>query len=103
MADDKVEDGFDRGVAMNLGVTTPALKVSGIEQLRANHREESAPVEPVVAAKRGLRNLFDRVKRPLEQPNLRAVGFFVVATQTCIDLVESQPAGRLWKSLVRFV
>src|SRR5262245_60790630 len=103
MADDKIENGLDSGVAVNLGVVTPALEVSGIEQLRANRGEKGASVEPVIAAEGGLWDLLNRAKRPLEQPNLRAIRSFVVATQACIELIKSQAACRLWKSLVRFI
>ena len=98
--DYEIEDGIHRRIAVDLRVVAPSLKISFVQQFGAKHRQEGPPVQPVVAAKRGFRQLFGRGERALGQANLGAAGRDIIFAEARVELVQAKTAGRLGKSLV---
>ena len=67
MTDDQLEDRTDSTIAAFLRVRPVALQITAIEQLRAEHREETASVEPVIARELGCGQCLGLSKQLLQE------------------------------------
>ena len=103
VADDEAEDGLDRGVAMDLRVGAPALVGVVEEQSGSQHRQESAPVEPVVSVECVIGQRFDFMEGRTHQPDVALVNRRVVHAEFRVVLMQAELARLVRKQLVRSV
>ncbi len=103
VAHHETENGIDRRAAMDLRIDAPVRKGVVEEALRAQQREQAAPIQPVVPGESKIRQRLDVAQGRLREGEKLPVRSGVVLPQEGIELVQPAFAGHLREEPMGFI